>query len=177
MRRRFHALKYEYVRALRGVILFFLGAVASVIQAEELLPALKDQAVVLDITTRVAQQQKVTMNSTNSRITLPGKPVSVKLEGKNTVIYVQFTPFLNEKGEHLLVTQSQIWVNVPDEGMRYQTTMQSIPLNFGEQVLFLPLGNVDTPRIELEIVLRRYEDKDAQTAIPAKGSAPVPGKP
>ncbi|GHU13891.1 hypothetical protein FACS1894161_4230 [Spirochaetia bacterium] len=175
MKRAFHAL--QYVRALRGVILFFLGAVTPALHGQEILPALKNQAVVLDITTRVAQQQTVTRNTSDSRITLSGKPVSVKLEGVNTLIYVQFTPFLNEKGEHLLVTQSQIWVNVPGEGMHYQTSMQSMRLNFGEKIVFLPLGNVDTPRIELEIVLRHYEDKDAQTAIPSRGSAPLPEKP
>jgi hypothetical protein len=176
MKYSFHPLPCP--QALRGMILFFLGAaVVPLIQAQEIPSGLKGQAVVLDITTLVAQQQKVTMNSSNSRVTLPGKPVSVKLEGKNTLIYVQFTPYLSEKGEHLLVTQSQIWVNVPNEGIRYQTSMQSIPLNFGEQVHFFPLGNVEAPRIELQIVLRRYEDKDAQTAIPSQSGAAVPGKP
>jgi hypothetical protein len=166
MKRRFHVP--HYLKALRSVAILFFGVIIPAIHAQE--TALKDQQVVLDITTRVAQQQKVTMNSTSSFTTMSGKPVSVRLEGKNTLIVVHFIPFLSDKGEHLLVTQSQIIANVPGEGGRGQTAIQSMPVKFGEQVFFLPLGDVE-PRIEMQIALRPYTDKDAETAIPARRGA------
>jgi hypothetical protein len=148
--------------------LLFLAANAAVIAQEpgleELLPGLKDRAVVLDIVARVVEQNRQEVwNSVNSKVTIPGRPVGLKLVGANVVVAVQFTPYFRRNGRIMLVAQGQIWVDVPNEGIRYQTTMQTIPLELGERIYFFPLGSADSPdeaRIEIMLELRPYVKND-----------------
>jgi hypothetical protein len=82
--------------------------------------------------------------------------------GANVVMALQFTPFFRPGGNNVLVAQGQIWVNVADEGMRYQTTLQTIPIEFGEPIFFFPLGSPASPedaRIELQLEIRPYGDR------------------
>jgi hypothetical protein len=149
---------------------------------EELLPGLKDQAVVLEMVARVVEQnQHEVWNSVNSKVTIPGRPVGLKLVGANVVVAVQFTPYLRRNGHNMLVAQCQIWVDVPNEGISYQTTMQAIPLDFGEQIYFFPLGSVDSQneaRIEIMLELKPYvegrDGKPAEINMPETGKTGVP---
>jgi hypothetical protein len=130
----------------------------------EMFPALRKQAVVINIVARVIENnQREVFNSVNSRVTIPGRPVGIKLVGSNLVVAVQFTPFFVRGGRNMLVAQGQIWIEIPNEGMRYRTTLQTIPLEFGEQVYFYPLGSVTKPeeaRIEIQLELLPYTGKD-----------------
>jgi len=152
---------------LRSKIAFLKGflflAVGTTIGAQETLldelPVLRERAVVMRIVSRVVEQnQQVVWNSENSRVTLPGRPVGLKLVGTNVVVAVQFTPVLRPQGQHMLVAQGQIWTNVPGEGMRYHTTIQTIPLTFNEQIFFFPLGSqaIDDASIEIQVVVEPY---------------------
>ncbi|MDR3115585.1 MAG: hypothetical protein LBU25_08695 [Treponema sp.] len=127
---------------------------------EELLPALKERAVVLDIIARVVEKnQQEVWNSVNSKVTIPGKPVSLKLVGTNILVVVQFTLYFRGDGNKFLVAQGQIWVDIPNQGIHYQTTIQTIPLEFGEQIYFFPLGSVDSQdeaHIEIQLELHPY---------------------
>jgi hypothetical protein len=146
---------------------------------EELLPGLKDRAVVLDIVARVVEQNRQEVwNSVNSKVTIPGRPVGLKLVGANVIVAVQFTPYFRRDGHIMLVAQGQIWVDVPNAGIRYQTTMQTIPMELGERIYFFPLGSADSPdeeaRIEIMLVLRPYagEEKPDPAAEEKAGIAP-----
>jgi hypothetical protein len=154
--------------------LFLIAANAAVSAQEwpvELLPQLKDRAVVLDIVARVLEQdQTVVWDQTNSRVTIPGRPVGLKLVGDNVVVAVQFTPYRRRNGSIVLVAQGQIWVDVPNQGISYQTTLQTIPMEFGEPVYFFPLGSAKQgeSRIEIRIELQPYTE-----ASPDRSSAEV----
>ncbi|MDR2095569.1 MAG: hypothetical protein LBP76_08630 [Treponema sp.] len=146
-----------------GSLLFLVARTVVLAQdtsLEELLPGFKERAVVLNIVARVVEQdQQEIWNSFNSKVTIPGRPVGLKLVGANIVIAVQFTPYLKPNGNNVLVAQGQIWVNVPNKGIHYQTTMQTIPLEFGEQIYFFPLGRFDSQgeaRIEIQLELHPY---------------------
>jgi hypothetical protein len=148
---------------LFGSLLFLAANTAVSAQEpglEEILPGLKDQAVVLEMVARVVEQnQHEIWNSVNSKVTIPGRPVGLKLVGANVVVAVQFTPYLRQNGRNMLVAQCQIWVDVPNEGISYQTTMQTIPLDFGERIYFFPLGSADSQneaRIEITLELKPY---------------------
>ena len=145
----------------------FLLLTASVaIGAQETLldehPVLRERAVVMRIVSRIVEQnQQVVWNSENSRVTLPGRPVGLKLVGTNVVVAVQFTPVLRPHGQHILVAQGQIWTDIPGEGMRYHATMQTIPLTFNEQIFFFPLGSMqsqDEALIEIQLMIEPYSD-------------------
>lgn len=150
--------------ACLGGILFL--AVQAVIFAQEPsleeLPGLRERAVVMRIVSRIVEQnQQVVWYSENSKVTIPGRPVGLKLVSSNLVVAVQFTPFLRPEGRHMLVAQGQIWINIPNEGISYRTTIQTIPLNFSEQIYFFPLGSdatetQDEARIEIQLMLEPY---------------------
>jgi len=131
----------------------------------EELPGLRERAVMMRMVSRIVEENVQVWNSENSRPTIPGRPVGLKLVGENLVVAVQFTPFLRPQGQHILVAQAQVWVNVPGEGMRYHTTMQTIPIQFSEQVYFFPLGSMEnnadpnsagTAQIEIQLVMEPY---------------------
>ena len=143
--------------------LLFLAA-GTILSAQEPslleLPGLRERAVVMHIISRIVEQnQEVVWDSENTRVTIPGRPVGLKLVGSNLVVAVQFTPFMRPGGRNILVAQGQIWINVPDEGISYHTTMQTIPLEFREQIYFFPLGSMpakDEAHIEIQLVLEPY---------------------
>lgn len=132
---------------------------------EELVPALKKQAVKMAIVARLVEQnQEEVWNSINSKVTIPGRPIGMKLVGNNIVVAVQFTPYRQRNGRNILVAQGQIWIDVPNHGIRYLSTMETIPLDYGEQICFFPLGpgqNLNEPRIEILVELQPYiENQD-----------------
>ena len=165
--------------ALLSGFLFFAISVAIVAQETSLeqLPGLRERGVIMRVVSRIVEQNQVVVwNSENTKITMPGRPVGLKLVGPELVVVVQFTPFLRSSGQHTLVAQSQIWVNIPGEGMSFQTAMQTIPLEFGEQIYFYPLGSVnadDTANIEIQLVVEPYNvDAEFVTRPEQGGSAP-----
>ena len=148
--------------SLLGGILFL--TVMTALNAQETtleeIPGLRERAVIMRIISRIVEQnQEVVWDSENARVTIPGRPVGLRLVGANLVVAVQFTPFLRPTGQHILVAQGQIWINVPDEGISYRTTMQTIPVQFSEEVYFFPLGSKDMENeahIEIQLVLEPY---------------------
>jgi hypothetical protein len=157
----------KFLALFGGIFVLTAGALyAQEPSLEELLPGLKEQAMVMDIVARVVERnQQVVWNSTNSKVTIPGRPVGLKLVGANIVVAVQFIPYLRRNGHNILVAQGQIWLNIPNEGIRYHTTMQTIPLEFEEEIFFFPLGSVDDQddaRIEVKLVLHPYTEGSPQ---------------
>ena len=130
--------------------------------SQELLPRFRDRAVVLDINARIIQgNQQNTWNESHRKTTLPGQPVSLRLVGANVVVVVQFTPYIR-RTQKFLLAQGQVWMEVPDQGIRYQTSMQTIPLEFGEPIYFFPMGppkGDDTECIEVMLTLYPYEEE------------------
>jgi len=152
-------------------LLGFLLWSARLLHAQELLleelPALRDKAIVLHITTKIQENNQELGTAFNSKVTIPGRPVGIKLMGGNCIIEIRF--ILNpQQGKFMLSAQSQIWIGIPDKGMSYKTTSHSIPINFGEPILFFPLGSTPdpgNPHIELLLTMYRY------------GEAPDPAEP
>jgi len=169
---------FNRMALLGGMLLFSVWTALSAQETSlEELPGLRERAVMMRmISSIVEQNQQVVWNSEISRATIPGRPVGLKLLGSNLVVAVQFTPFLRPQGQHVLVAQSQIWINVPGEGIRFYTTIQTIPLQFREQIYFFPLGSMETQdeaHIEIQLVLEPYsgrrhsENPDKEEESPA----------
>jgi hypothetical protein len=159
---------------------FFLSF-ANAIGAQEggIEELLKNQAVVLDINAQVVEQNRaVVWKEEHQRITIPGKAVGLRLVGMNVVVVVQFTPYIHAKGQNVLVAQGQVWAEAPNNGgIRYQTSIQTIPMEYDEPIYFFPLGSVvteDSPRIEIKVTLKHNASTpaDAATAANARGDGP-----
>jgi len=145
---------------LAGLLLWSAGLYAQELLLDE-LPALKDKAIVLRIDTKVEENSKAIWNASSSKITIPGRAVSIKLVGENLIIEVEFTPYL-QGGKYTLVAKSQIWIKITEKEVSYKNTNHRLSMNLGEQILFLPLGTAsasDTSRIELFLTLYRYGEE------------------
>ena len=110
----------------------------------------------------------------SAKYTVPGTPVPFKLVGSNIAIIVQITPFERDDGKGVtLIAQGQVWVKPPEGGLSYHTTIESLSVNYGETVLFFPLGvaaDGNAP-MKLEISVVR-----ASSAAPDGGAASDKGK-
>jgi len=144
--------------AAAGLLVWSVGLHA---QRLEELPAFRERAIVLQIITKVEQSNKKTWTASSSKVTIPGRPVNIKLVGENIVIEIQFTPFLKQ-GKYTLVAQSQIWIDIPEKGVSYKTVSHSMAIDFKEPIVILPLGSnpaSDNPTIELNLTMYRYGEE------------------
>jgi len=160
---------------------------ANLISAQELrergdeisgmISGLRRRAVILDINTRVlenevstdsqgASEHTVIWNEEHQKITMPGSPVGIQMVGSNIALSVQFTPFIRRHG-NVLVVQGQIWINDPENGMSYYTSIQTIPIEFNEPIYFFPLGQSGerNPSSSIEIILTINPYRDPEAAI------------
>lgn len=164
------------VLAAAGLLLLSVGLYAQTQRQEELPPAVRERAIVLHIITKVEQSNKKVWTATNSKATIPGRPVNIKLVGENIVIEIQFTPFLRQ-GKYTLVAQSQIWIDIPEKGVSYKTVSHSMAIDFKEPIVILPLGSdraSDNPNIELHLTMYRYgEEPTPADPIPETEEAPT----
>jgi len=116
------------------------------------------QALVLEIEAKVlGEEQKVEWSQVNRKVSIPGIPVGLQLEGSNLVLVVQFTPYVRREGS-VLVAQGQIWIADPEMGVTYYTSIQTIPMELGEPIYFYPLGSSQylNPSIQIVITVSPY---------------------
>ena len=132
----------------------------------EALEVLRANGLVVHIAARVIPEgAEPIWNAESTRTTLPGRPIKVRYEGDNLRIYLTCTPYVQENGEMLLLAQGQVWLSeTPDKEVKYYNTFSSIPVTYGEKVLFFPLGlssaeagAPDVFNIELEIRVVPYD--------------------
>ncbi len=148
-------------------IFFFAGTAVARAQEssspDEILPGFEETAVILQINARVIEpNQEIIWDSSDSKATISGKPVSIKLTGRNIIIVARFTPYISADGLKFLAVQGQVWTDVPNKGVHYYTSIQTMPVEFGEQIFFFPLGSQTEEgdmRIEIQLMLKPYEEE------------------
>jgi hypothetical protein len=129
-------------------------------------PRFRGRAVTIDINARILENGEIIWNETLQKITIPGRPVEIKLIGGNIVVVARFTFIQNNSGrQKLLVAQGQVWTADPNHSINYQASVQTIPVEFGETICYFPLGPFKpesgaSSSIEVMLTLRPYEDKD-----------------
>lgn len=72
------------------------------------------------------------------KITIPGRVVTVSLEGEDSRLKVNFTLYPAEDGKLFLVAQSETWV-----GGEFSSALSSLPVAFRDEVYYYPLGRAD----------------------------------
>jgi hypothetical protein len=119
----------------------------------EMVSGLRSRAVIMNLEARVLGEEKaVVWNETHRKMAIPGSPVGIKLVGSNVVVEAQFTPFIRRQGS-VLVAHGQIWYTEPGKGISYYTSIQTIPLEFGEPIYFFPLGAANQLGSSIEIII------------------------
>ena len=147
-------------------------------QTPDVPEALKGKALTVSINAYVLQDgSTVAWQQQGLRYTVPGTPVAFRLVGSNVVIAIQVTPYENEKGGAILVTQGQIWVKGENGELSYRTTLESVLVRFGEKVLFFPLGRSPDGRapICVELSVDHYNEL-GKVAPSALDASPRDGK-
>ncbi len=114
-------------------------------ESRERLKELLSNALSVTISARMlppdAEMERPTWNAESTKLTIPGQPIRLRLEGENVRIFLVCTPYLQEGGEVLLLAQGQVWLSEPPEKeARYYSSFYSIPVSYGEKVLYFPLG-------------------------------------
>ena len=149
--------------------------------AKEALQSLLTNALRVTISARVLPgDEKPIWNAESSKLTLPGRSIRVRLDGDNVRIYLICTPYIQDNGEVLLLAQGQVWFSTPtDKEVKYSSAFYSIPVSFGEKVLFFPLGFSEAEarqkgvlNVEVEIKIVPYDDSAQQQTQPAQPAQP-----
>ncbi|MFP4114104.1 MAG: hypothetical protein ACOC2Y_09840 [Spirochaetota bacterium] len=156
-------------RPIVGLLMALTATAAGAVDLDDVLQALLDEALTVNITARVTQDGEETVQSYElTRVTVSGRAVRLRLEGGNITVIAEFTPYENEDGI-LLVAEGQILLRTEeDEEVRYVTSMRSVPLAAGERVVFYPLGrsafdmdlenqHSEPLNLELEVEVLPYE--------------------
>ena len=130
---------------------------------QSIIPRFRGRAVVLEINARIIEQnrEEEPWNESHRKTTISGRPVGIKIVGANVVIAAQFTPYTRRGVDKFLVAQGQIWMDVPNEGIRYHASVQTIPVEYGEPIYFFPLGSFSedsSASIEVVLTLFPYEE-------------------
>jgi hypothetical protein len=140
-----------------------IGAMYAQAPADEGFDVLKYRGMTISIVARVTDkdQPELSWKSETSKLTIPGRPVGMKLVGANIIVLVQLTPYLTESNAVVLVAQGQVWISGKGTSLDYRTSLKTIPAAFGEKLFFFPLGfsqNDSDARIEMEIVVDPYKE-------------------
>ena len=169
--------------ALARLALVGFAALPLVLWAQGIPDSLKDKALVVRVTVIVPEasaegdgangggpsslgsngDKSQTWRAESVKYTVPGTPVPFKLVGSNVAIIVQITPFEQDDGKGVtLIAQGQVWVRPPEGGLSYHTAVDTLSVEYGETVLFFPLGVAPSGKssMRLEISVVRASEKD-----------------
>lgn len=130
---------------------------------DNILQYLEENAINVHIEARVTSPGQSQVWRTESRnVTISGRAVEVKLTGENVIIFADIIPYVNQDRTILLVAKGEVWTQAdPAAGVKYYSTMKSLPVRPGESVIFFPLGRAmdqeqNVYNIELEISVILY---------------------
>ncbi|MBI9105978.1 MAG: hypothetical protein JEZ04_04485 [Spirochaetales bacterium] len=156
---------------LSGISLLFFVTFCIAAQSDDFdIKDIEGKKLSVNLNTRLLGTENETvwhMESTN--LTISGEAVKVKLKGENLVLIANITPYLNPDNTIFLVAKGEIFLSDSDdsEEVKYYTTLQSLPVEDGEKVIFFPLGmaydsNSNFYSIEMEIQVLSAEYGDGQ---------------
>ncbi len=130
-------------------------------KSDELLHYLRENALSVNIVARVTEPGAENIWRTESKkVTISGRAVQVRLSGENLIIFADIIPYMNEDRTILLVAKGEVWAQSDSSsGVKYYSTMKSLPVRAGESVIFFPLGramdqqqNIYTIELEISVI-------------------------
>ena len=109
--------------------------------------------LIVKVTPRVVEpDQSVSWEQPMSQVTAPGTPIVVKIDADPLKIRITVTPFVRGK-DLLLVVQGDVRQDGPD-GSRRSTTLQSLHVPPGEDIVYFPLGRAADSTRQMVVLLR-----------------------
>jgi len=158
---------------MRRIIIYFILFSQSLIvlygeNLENAFSYLKDNTLLLNITTNILDNKGETVWSTNlSKVTINGRSVKIKISGLHVLLIADITPYLHKNNKIFLVSQGEVWIGSSmSDTVRHYATIKSIPVNPGEKAFFFPLGVLETSddtsytiELEIQILIKPHLDK------------------
>ncbi len=156
---------------LAGCAVLLLAPAAAVVAQEDdplddILDYLADKALSVHIVIRLLDGNEVIVWDVEyTDVTVIGRALNVRLVGEDIVIDAFLTPFGSIETNLILVAYGQLWfTDSPEEGVRYESFLKSLPVEPGERIIFFPLGvavdsDTNIYTIQLEIQLLPYKDE------------------
>lgn len=145
----------------KGLFLTFVflgfGPLAEADEFDEVVDYLTQKELIVSLSTRIIEgEQQTVWKMENTKLTPSGHAVHLKMSGENLVIFAQITPYFQTDETILLVAKGEVFISSAEKGLKYFSTLKSLPVSLGEKVIFFPLGMAaDSKRnlyyIELEI--------------------------
>ncbi|MBN2353770.1 MAG: hypothetical protein JXD23_14450 [Spirochaetales bacterium] len=117
----------------------------------------------------------VTATQQASVVTVSGKPIGIKLDGRTIQGLIVFTVYAEKNRPTVLLTQAQLLVKKDqNEQGEWVTILKSIPFALGQEVEFYPLGkdNFNANNLLFQLKIERFEG-----SLPDKTPSPGPGSP
>ena len=165
--------------ALLAAALALSAAAASAQDAITDIPeAFRDKALAVRVHTTVLRPDAEPWEDRSVKFTIPGTPIGIRLVSSDLIVYIQLTPYQGETGRLMLVTQGQVWIKDASSSVRYQTTLNTFPVAFGEKIWFYPLGIEGKGPAPIAVAITVEAGRDAEaTGDPEKTKDPAPGAP
>jgi hypothetical protein len=114
----------------------------------------------------------------NVKYAAPGAPVGFKFVGPNIAIIVLITPYTRDDGKGAtIVVQGQVWIKPASRGLVYHTSMDTLSVNYGERVVFYPVGLDATGKAPMFIEISIYKAADLPPPGPDAQGSGSEGKP
>ena len=153
--------------AVKVMLFLLLAAGGYGEEIPEYLRFFNKDTITVNIAARIVEQGGGSIwTAENSKATLSGRAVKVRLSGDNLLIYADITPYIRQDGSIVLFAKGEVWVSEQKEGVRYFSTMKSIPVSPGEPVIFFPLGvamdevqNVYSIELEIQVLTQDNGDQ------------------
>ncbi len=162
------------LRGLSAVCISLLALVPAAAQDQQDVSNPAEQAYLFTIVLKVLDRDAaVTSTRQAVMMTLPGKPMGIKLDGRTIQGTIAFTIYAEKGKPTVCLAQAQLLVKAEQnqEG-QWVTILKSIPFTLGEKFEFYPLGkdSFSGDNILFELKIDRYQGQP-----PSETPAPTPG--
>jgi hypothetical protein len=106
--------------------------------------------------------QKTLWHNEVEKLITAGTAQTIRLNGINSVIRINFTPYRNPDNSITLQAVSQVWMQTEDGRLSYCVFVNSIPITMSEETVFYPLGSGDSGGdlsvLEISVLLESCEE-------------------
>jgi hypothetical protein len=94
--------------------------------------------------------------ATASRAILPNADAQIRLTGEDIIIVIQLTPLVRDPAapDFLLRILGQVFWKSENGRVSSYTSFSSLPMKFGEQATYYPLGTRSAGKDNVELILR-----------------------
>lgn len=150
----------------------------------EQLRELVERALEVRVEVNLKQTSKVVWSNAESRYTVPGIGVSMRLEEENLLVKLQLTPYRKQGDLIYLLIQGQVWIRSEANGtLQNFSTAKGTTVRLGEALTFYPLGIPNNPDAAVLAVfitvkpldatrMRDVQDSLTRPKPPAESAAP-----